>query len=210
MTSRSQEVSARTVDEAIQIGLGELDVGLDEVEVVVLDRGRTGILGIGSEPARVRLTVRSGGDGAARAHEVLETLLRALGVDGTIYIVSPAGETPIAMDIQGEDAGILIGRQGRTLSDLQFLVNVLVSRKVGERVFITLDVEGYKKRRFDRVRSLALRMAERVRQRGEPVTLEPMGAAERRVVHMTLSGDSGVTTHSEGSGENRQVTISPR
>lgn len=209
MSTEHREISAKTVDEAIQIGLSDLGVDLDEVEVDVLDRGRSGILGIGSEPARVRITVRSLEDGASVAHETTQDLLALMGIESEIYIVSPEGEKPIALDLRGDDAGILIGRQGRTLADLQSIVTLLVSRKLDVHTPISLDVEDYKSRRFEQVRRIALRGAQQVGRSGRPLTLEPMGAAERRIVHVTLADNQDVRTSSDGQGSQRQVTIFP-
>ncbi len=225
----SQEWTARTVEEAIQVGLAELGVGLDEVEVDVLDRGRQGILGVGASRARVRLTLLSGrrpleeeeddslpqpgnklsDDSPAIARNALLDLLAKMGVDADVFVTSREGDSPIALDVRGEDAGILIGRQGRTLTDLQVMVNVLVSRQVQERTPITVDVEGYKERRFEKVRRIALRAADRARRSGRAVILEPMSPAERRVVHMALADNRAVTTQSEGVGPTRHVVISP-
>ena len=209
MTEKEQlEITAKTVDEAIQIGLSELDVDLDEVEVDVLGRGKAGILGIGSEPARIRLTIR-GNDGAAIAREMTLTVMEAMGVEVDVYIVSPEGEQPISLDIRGEDAGLLIGRQGRTLSDIQMIIALLVSKKLEQYTSVTLDVEDYKSRRFEQIRQVARNAAIQVDKYGDPVTLENMNSAERRFVHITLAEDPTVETQSDGRGSDRRVTIYP-
>ncbi len=116
----------------------------------------------------------------------------------------------VAFDISGEDAGLLIGRRGDTLSSLQFLVNFMLSRKLKTRVMVNIDVEGYRERRTEVLKGLAVRMAERVKASGRPITLEPMPARERRIVHMTLAENTDVTTQSVGEGEGRKVVIVPR
>ncbi|HEU5322926.1 MAG TPA: R3H domain-containing nucleic acid-binding protein, partial [Methylomirabilota bacterium] len=102
------------------------------------------------------------------------------------------------------------GRRGTTLSSLQYVVNLMVSRKAGSRVLISLDVEHYRRRREESLRGLARRMADRVRQTGRSITLEPMPAAERRIIHLVLSDDNSVTTGSVGQGEGRKVVIYPK
>ena len=209
MTEKEQlEITAKTVDEAIQIGLSELDVDLDEVEVDVLARGKAGILGIGSEPARIILKVR-GNDGAAIAREMTLTLMESMGVEVDVYIVSPEGEQPISLDLRGEDAGLLIGRQGRTLNDIQTIIALLVSKKLDEYTSVTLDIEDYKSRRFEQIRQIARNAAIQVDKYGDSVELENMNSAERRIVHITLAEDPSVETQSDGRGSERRVTIYP-
>jgi spoIIIJ-associated protein len=105
--------------------------------------------------------------------------------------------------------GLMIGRRGETLRSLQFMVNLLVSRKVQKWPQVVVDVGNYRQRRQESLEGLARRMAERVRQSGRPLTLEPMGAYERRIVHLALRADPTVYTESAGEGENRKVVIYP-
>jgi spoIIIJ-associated protein len=105
--------------------------------------------------------------------------------------------------------GLLIGRRGETLRSLQFMVNLLVSRKVQKWPQVVVDVGNYRQRRQESLEGLARRMAERVRQSGRPLTLEPMGAYERRIVHLALRADPTVYTESNGEGENRKIVIFP-
>jgi spoIIIJ-associated protein len=115
------------------------------------------------------------------------------------------------LDIEGEeDLGLLIGRRGSTLAALQYLVNVMVTRKTQSRVLVTIDAEHYHRRREETLRNLAHRMADRVRHSRRPVTLEPMPAAERRIIHLALADDQSVTTGSVGRGDERKVVIRPQ
>lgn len=108
-----------------------------------------------------------------------------------------------------DDLGLLIGRRGDTLSSLQYLLNVLVSTKYGSDYVVGLDVEQYKKRREQALIEMARRIAAEVRETGDVITLEPMPAAERRIVHITLEEEPGVRTESVGSGPDRQVEVMP-
>lgn len=218
MENNYLETSARTVDEAVQEALRKLGASQDEVEVTVIKKGRTGILGLGTEEAvvgvqRIRPAVKppepAGEEETARvALGIIEDLLRLLRLKATAKVLKPAipGEA-LAFDIQGEDLGLLIGRRGQTLADFQFIVRLLVAHKLQSWVPLSLDVEGYKKRRTDALRSLALRMAEQVRSTKRPVVMEPMPADERRTVHLALADHPEVTSQSTGEGESRQVTI---
>jgi spoIIIJ-associated protein len=149
------------------------------------------------------------------AVEVLEDLVRLMGIEAEV--ASRAPETPgdglgmiqAVLDIEGEDLGLLIGRRGQTLASLQYLLNLIVAKKLGKRVAFGVDVDGYRRRREEALVSLAKRTATRVRQTGRSVTLEPMPPNERRIIHITLSEDPSVITVSIGEGEGRKVAVTP-
>ena len=157
---------------------------------------------------------RPGPDPASYGKEVLEELLDIMKIPASIRISQPppglGPPPPIALDIKGQDLGILIGRQGQTLASLQYLVNVIVALKLKAQAPIWVDVEGYKKRRYENLRTLANRMAEQVEKTGQPVTLEPMPAHERRIVHLALADHPDITTQSTGEGPARKVVIAKR
>ena len=217
-------MSARTVDEAIELGLKELDADRDEAEVEILSKGKTGFLGIGSESARVRVTRISAGRNAAGVPTTAEgettaagvataavgRILEAAGVNVSRTLRAandPESGGPI-IDLAGEDSGLLIGRRGQTLQALQFLVNLIV-RKQFENVRVMLDVENYRQRRESQLRDMATKVAERVAQTNRSITLEPMPPADRRIIHTSLTDHPGVSTESTGEGEGRKVTIMP-
>jgi len=151
------------------------------------------------------------------AQSVLETLLNLMGLDAS---VTPSAEfttedeegtiSSIGLNIQGEDLGILIGRRGQTLASLQYVVRLIVGYQTQVRLPIVLDVEGYKRRRCEGLRALAERLAEQVKHRRAPFTMEPMPAFERRIIHLALADHLDVTTESTGVGEMRKVVILPR
>ncbi len=218
-------MSARTVDEAIELGLKELDADRDEAEVEILSRGKAGFLGIGAEVARVRVTRISAGRNAARiptteegettaagvATAAVGRILEAAGVNVTRTLRAandPESGGPI-IDLAGEDSGLLIGRRGQTLQALQFLVNLIV-RKQFEGVRVMLDVENYRQRREFQLRDMATKVAARVTQTNRSITLEPMPPADRRIIHTSLTDNPDVSTESAGEGEGRRVTIMPK
>jgi spoIIIJ-associated protein len=222
------EESGKTVDEAIEKALQKLGLDETEVEIEILSMGRSGILGIGADRARVLVRPKGAvaapaagaapptGDDTETAVEILEHLLELMNVDASVRVRAP--ETPgdglglvrAVLDVSGEDLGILIGRRGDTLSSLQFLVNLIVSRKLKARTAFGIDVEGYRRRREESLKGLALRMADRVKSTGQSITLEPMPPNERRIVHLALAKDPNVITVSIGEGESRKVAITPR
>jgi spoIIIJ-associated protein len=245
----SVEVSAKTVDEAIDIALEELGLRRSQVNIEVLTPGKPGLFGLGGEQARVRVTAMEGVEVTPReapedetptaAHEelfpeseievkdigseevelasdYLRTLLELMGINAEVTVRAPEtaadglGRATAVLDIDGEDLGLLIGRRGSSLAALQYLVNVMVTRRLQSRVLVTIDVEHYHRRREDSLRGLARRMADRVRQSRRPVTLEPMPAAERRIIHLALAEDQAVMTSSIGQGDDRKVQIRPK
>lgn len=203
-------ITAKTVEEAIELGLRELDVDRAEAEIDVVSRGKSGILGIGSEPARVRVTrIETPSDVVTTTSEILEKIISLLGVDVVATLTQVEREDlggPV-FDIEGDDAGLLIGRRGETLKALQFLVKYMVSQKLDANVNLLVDVEGYQDRRYQSLMNMARRVAQRVADSGRPITLEPMPPNERRIVHMALADHRQVTTESTGSGASRQVVV---
>ena len=206
------ETTAKTTEEAIEIALKELDAERGDVEIDVVSKGKSGILGIGAELARVRVTLLETRTDVVRvATEILENLISKMGVSVVINLKTAHQDDvggPV-FDIDGDDSGLLIGRRGETLRALQFLVGFLASRKLQDRVNLFIDVSGYQERRNQSLTNLAQRVAQRVESSGQPITLEPMPPNERRIVHMALADHPGVATLSTGDGEGRQIVISP-
>ncbi len=214
MENDSLEISAKTVEEAIELATLELGAARDEVAVDVVSHGRSGILGIGAEPARVRVRRITGGGVAGAALTVVSELLGRLGAQARASIRSTGSgpEDPAMIDVQGEDAGLLIGKRGDTLRSLQYIVNTMLSQREREGAEVTpvvIDVEHYRRRREQNLRRLAEQMAQRASGSGRPVQLEPMTPADRRIVHMALADSTSVTTESTGEGADRRVTIKP-
>jgi spoIIIJ-associated protein len=117
---------------------------------------------------------------------------------------------PVVINIIGDDLGILIGRRGQTLDALQYFVRLITSRKTKSRTPIMIDVEGYKKRRYEDLRILAANVADQVKARGSSIRLEPMSPYERRIIHVALASDVDVKTESMGDGDSRRVVVSPK
>lgn len=215
----SLEVSAKTVEEAVEQALEQLGLSREEVEVTVLKEGKAGFLGMGAEEAIVEVTplsqIRTESNVATLAKEALEELLSRMKLAAEVELRSSLeganSETEsIVLEVKGNDLGILIGRRGETLASLQYLVRLIVAHYQKARVPITIDIEGYKQRRYQALRELALRLAQKAKSSGRSVTLEPMPADERRIVHLALSVNPDVTTQSIEEGEVRKVVILPQ
>jgi spoIIIJ-associated protein len=213
---KSLEISARTVDEAVELALRELGVAREEIEVIVLQKGKTGFLGLGTEEARVMVRKLPAGDEqppVVEAEEILRKLLSLMKISADVSEGESSisrgvgGHAAISLHITGEDMGILIGRRGQTLSSLQYLLYLMVSHQMKGRVPVVIDVERYRERRMESLRRLALHMAEQVRSTGQSAILEPMPPGERRIIHLALQDYPGVATQSIGQGDGRKVTI---
>ena len=137
---------------------------------------------------------------------VLRELLGAMGVDAEVTLEDRPGQEGV--DVLGTDLGALIGRGGENLVALQQIVSAITSKRVGRSVHVPVDIEGYRRRREDQLREIAQRVGSRVRASGQAVTLEPMLAYERRIVHLSVQSQQGLKTESVGMEPNRRVVIS--
>jgi spoIIIJ-associated protein len=155
-------------------------------------------------------------DQEKRAQEILETLLDKMSVKANVSVrqgddlVDPGEVPPLTLDITGSDLGVLIGRRGETLRALQFVVRQILSKEAGRWVPVVVDVESYLVRRRKSLQQLAKRMAERAAFSKRKITLEPMSAQERRIIHLQLRDHDAVYTQSVGEGERRKVVIFPK
>ena len=215
------EVSGKTVDEATQVALEQLGASEDQVEVTVLKKGRSGVLGMGAEEARIKVRLLpvpgekgEKGEKAEKADvvkvakEVAEALIESMRITADVSVTqSDTGELPVTLNIDGDDLGVLIGRRGQTLASLQYVVRLIVAEKLKVWVPINVDVAGYKNRRYESLQNLALRLAEQVQRNRRLIMLEPMPADERRIIHLALADHPDITTQSMGEGEMRKVAI---
>lgn len=147
--------------------------------------------------------------GGKTAEEVglafLGPIFEALDVDAVVKVSED--DNTIRFDASGEHAGILIGRHGETLNAIQFLMSLVVNANIESHKGVIFDVENYRERQVEKLQTLALRMADKCRKTHRRVTLNPMNAAERRIIHITLENQKGVTSYSEGNEPNRRVVI---
>jgi spoIIIJ-associated protein len=205
----SIETTGKSIEEALDEALKQLQVAPERVEVEILEEPAKGALGLGGTPARIRVTVLK--ESALEAEQFLSDILQKMGIEAEIeHRLDGNDEGPAIIDIKGEDLGLLIGWRGETLRSLQLLVNTMVRQVMPEGNAIVVDVERYRARREDSVRELALRVAERAKRNRERVGLDPMQPYERRVIHTTLADDPDVSTESEGEGPSRRVVVTPK
>ncbi len=208
---KSVEVIARSVEEAVSKGLTKLGATRDEVEITILDEGNKGFLGIiGSKQAKVKIEFKVDIKWKAQvAEDWVKKLLDYMKID-TVVRMSYEDEENIKIAIYGDNLGLLIGRRGKTLDALQYLVSMIVNRQGGKWVRVIVDVEGYRSRRENTLKALAQRLAAKAQTSGRRVVLDPMTAQERRIIHCELQDFSNVETHSEGREPYRRVIIVPK
>jgi spoIIIJ-associated protein len=215
------EATGETVGEAKWAALRELErlrPGVDKAAVrfEVVSEGERGLLGVGYAPARVVALLEEAtpaapataeSELAAEVRDLVGRIADVLGVPCRID-VRESGDG-VYVSCTGGDLGGLIGRHGQTIDAVQYLVNAIVAKRVGERVDVTVDAAGYRERRRATLEALAVRNARQAVETGERVELEPMTAIERKVVHLRLEEFRDVETSSEGTEPNRFVVITP-
>jgi len=221
------EAEGETVGEAKWMALRELErqwpgLNRDLVAFEVISEGERGLLGVGTSPARVMACFDPAeaspaaaapppveeSDRAALVRELLDEIAHALGADCRIE-VEDAGES-ISASLSGPDVAVLIGKHGKTIDSIQYLVGAAVASAGGEPFpRVTVDAAGYRDRRETRLVQVAERSAEQALRSGRPVLLEPMTSVERKIVHLHLKDTAGIETHSEGDEPNRYVVVSP-
>ena len=147
---------------------------------------------------------------ADTAISVLQDVLKHFDVGEVVIDEYEGDDGELILDITGDDLAVLIGRHGKTLDALQFLVSAITVRTIGFRYPVVVDVEGYKSRQREKIESIALSAANRAASQHRNVKMRPMTPYERRIVHIALRDDDRVDTASEGEGSARHVVVIPR
>ena len=245
------DTTGRNEEEAIASALEQLQLDRDDVSVEILERAKSGFLGIGSTPAKVRVTyevpdeeiveepvpvveeevpapvvkevpvieeapvveekkeapaVPAGDAKVEQITKFLVGLMEHMNVQAT-PVVESAEDGIYRVNLEGEDLGAIIGRRGETLDAIQQLTSYSVNRGVSKRVRIHVDAEHYRAKREESLVRLAHRVADKVIKYRRNVTLEPMNAYERHVIHTALQDYPGVTTYSTGTEPNRRTVV---
>lgn len=206
------EIEGKTVDDATKRALAELNISdTSNVNVEVIDEGKSGIFGFGvSKPAKVRLyyneiTIEV----ADKTKEIISNMLNKMGIDGNVKDVKEI-ESKVYVELESKDSsGLIIGRKGKTLEALQFMVNLMINQETGSDKKVILDIEYYREKRERALKKISREIAHKVIKTGKPWTLEPMNPFERRLVHLNLQNDDRVITKSEGQGIYRKIRIIP-
>lgn len=208
------ETEGDTVEQATEAALERLGASRDDVVVEILEEEGKGFLGFKrSGKARVRVSLAVSPE--RQLKETAERILDMMDLPGNVE-VAREDEATVHVEIEGEgegekdDLGVLIGRRGQTLEAFQTILGVVVGRRGGERVRVTLDVEGYRRRRQEELQGLAERVAEKAISTGQAVVLRPMTPFERKAVHVALHENPDVETASDGEEPFRRITVNPK
>jgi spoIIIJ-associated protein len=228
------ETEGDTIDKAIDNALKLLGVERDKITVDILSEGKKGILGFGSQKARIRATLRRSAidfgasemestpveerpmvavEAAAmgrKAKEVLAEILNLMGISAEVELKVGEKTDETVVEIRTENSGLLIGRKGQTLEALQYLVSRIAGeRGATEGPHIVVDIENYRQRRRKALEDMALRLGEKAKRQRKTVTVDALSAADRRIIHAALQDDPWVTTKSLGQGSYRRLLIIP-
>ena len=203
--TKSIEVSGKTEDEAIQSALEQLGLTRDDVSVEIVERAKTGFLGLKNSPAVVRVLYEAKESRTEHVEDFLTGLFTRMDIDANLEIAEENGAINVSMT--GNDPGALIGRRGETLDAIQRLTNYVVNRGGASRVRVNLDAENYRQRRNETLETLAERIAGKVLKYRRNMTLDTMNAYERHVIHTALQNYENISTYSVGSEPNRRIVV---
>lgn len=201
---KSLEVTGKTIEDAYQNALIQLNVTENKVTYEVIDEGSKGFLGIGCKPAKIKVMVKK--DYVSEAREFLQSILENMKVEANINIEEKGNVLNI--ELEGNDMGIVIGYRGETLDSLQYLTSLVINKGNDDGYKrVILDTSNYRKKREESLRHLAYKMAKKVARTKTTMKLEPMNPYERRIIHSALQNDRFVKTYSEGNEPHRRVIL---
>ena len=204
MAEQHIEQEGRTTEEAMELALEKLGVARDEVKVTVLSEGKKSLFF--SKPAKVLVSLKE--DHSSTPSGVLKTILDEMGIE--CEITSETTDGNIYLTVSTPNAGLLIGRRGRTLNSIQHLLNCIVNRSSLVKRRVIVDAEQYRERREEILVNLANKFASRVKATGQEVVVEPMNPQDRRIIHLALQDDDQIATFSRGDGSFRSVVITAK
>ena len=223
------EFQGKTAEDAIENACRQLNLNRDGMDIEVIEPGSAGVFGlVGGRKAKIKVTITTEevelpekpeppgklelvdeGNGLAIAKEALENILALIPAEGAIVKAEEADST-IVLNIEGDKSGLLIGRKGRTLDALQFIVNKIVNKTLEKRARVVIDSENYRQRRQEFLVQMALSMGDKAKRIRKPVATNLLYPYERRIVHMALRDDEGLDTKSKGDDVLKKVIIIPR
>lgn len=212
------EFEGKSAEEAIKNACRQLNLTAEEMEIEIIEPGSAGIFGlVGGRKAKIKVTIAKQEaefseeeDGLSVAKEALEKILALIPMEETT-VTARQSNGRISLNIEGDKSGLLIGRKGRTLDALQYIVTRIANKTLEKKIRIAVDSENYRKRREDSLTQIALRMGDKAKKIGKPVSTNLLSPHERRIIHLTLRGDQDLNTKSlGGEGLLKKVIIIPR
>lgn len=200
-----KEFSAKTADEALTNALIQMGATSDQIEYKVVEQEKSGILGLFSKPAVIRVRLKE--DVTDIVRNFLTKIFEAMKLEVEIQMDYDEENKEILVELKGDEMGMLIGKRGQTLDSLQYLTILVANKGNDDHVKVKIDTENYRQRRKETIENLARNVAKKVKKTGRPAFLEPMNPYERRIIHAELQGDKYVDTHSEGDEPHRKVVV---
>ena len=211
---KSYEFEGKTAEEAIEKASRELNLPVEELDIDIIEPGSAGIFGlVGTRKTKVRVNLKTeemNNDitGLETAKETLGNILSLIPMEVAIHAEQSDGK--ISLSIEGDSSGLLIGRKGKTLDALQYIVNRVVNKSSEKKVRVVVDSENYRQRRIESLTQLALKMGEKTKKLKKPLTTNPLNPHDRRIIHLALKDDSKLDTRSRGEGLLKKVVIIPK
>ena len=225
---KNYEFEGKNTEEALEKASRELHLPVEELDFDIIEPGSAGIFGlVGGKRAKIKVTAKvlkeaHEDDGALplslETHEddgalplsleTLENILALIPIDTTVNAEQTDGK--IILNIEGDTSGLLIGRKGKTLDALQYIVNKIVNKAMEKRMYIVVDSENYRERRKESLTQMAFKMGEKAKRIKKSVTTNLLNPHDRRIVHLALKEDEGLDTRSRGEGLLKKVIIIPK
>jgi len=229
-----REFEGKTTEEAIKNASRELNIPEEDLDIDIIEPGSAGIFGlVGGKKARIKVHMKEAEteerseaeevvdyeetkaaveaiapDEVAFAQKTLSRILELIPLEATVS--AEHGNGKIILLIEGDRSGLLIGRKGKTLDALQFIVNKIVNKALDRKISVVVDSENYRKRREEILTQMALRMGDKAKRIKKPVTTSPLNPHERRIIHLALKEDDRLDTKSRGDGLMKRVVIIPK
>jgi len=229
-----REFEGKTTEEAIKNASRELNIPEEDLDIDIIEPGSAGIFGlVGGKKARIKVHMKEAEteegseiekavdyeeteaaveaiapDDVAFAQKTLSRILELIPLEATVS--AEHGNGKIILLIEGDRSGLLIGRKGKTLDALQFIVNKIVNKALDRKISVVIDSENYRKRREEILTQMALRMGDKAKRIKKPVTTSPLNPHERRIIHLALKEDDRLDTKSRGDGLMKRVVIIPK
>jgi spoIIIJ-associated protein len=208
------EFEGDSTEEAIEKASRELNLPIEDLDIDIIEPGSAGIFGlVGTKKTKIRVNIRgdeSGDDprGFETAKEILEGILALMPVETSVSGKQSNGK--ISLNIEGDTSGLLIGRKGKTLDALQYIVNMAVNKTSEKKIRVEVDSENYRQKRIESLTQLALKIGDKAKKYKKPFTTGPLNPHDRRIVHLTLKQDEKLETKSRGEGILKKVVIIPK
>ena len=208
------EFEGKSAEEAIEKASKELNLPVEELDIDIIEPGSAGIFGlVGTRKTRVRVNLKGTEKvhdikGLETAKETLENILSLIPVKATINAKQSDGK--IFLNIEGDTSGLLIGRKGKTLDALQYIVNMAVNKTSENKMRVVVDSENYRQRRIESLSQLALKLGDKAKRFNKSFSTSLLNPHDRRIVHLALKNEEKLETRSRGEGLLKKVIIAPK